>query len=156
MKRVNSRRRLLHEAGAEGAPLLTPIEGGLAWRPCSRCWRTTPACGCSTPWCGPTNCADRPRRSVGMKPQAVRNSFNAFPTWASSPPRRDGNNIYYRLVDLCVAAPCWTRGCASWKRSVTAAGGGADPAVTEEKTETGWLSARFDGAISTAKSLTPP
>jgi DNA-binding transcriptional ArsR family regulator len=40
--------------------------------------------------------------SVGMKPQAVSNQLQRLSDLGILASRRDGNNIYYRLVDLCV------------------------------------------------------
>ena len=40
--------------------------------------------------------------SVGMKPQAVSNQLQRLSDLGILVSRRDGNNIYYRLVDLCV------------------------------------------------------
>lgn len=40
--------------------------------------------------------------SVGMKPQAVSNQLQRLSDLGILSSRRDGNNIYYRLVDLCV------------------------------------------------------
>jgi ArsR family transcriptional regulator, lead/cadmium/zinc/bismuth-responsive transcriptional repressor len=40
--------------------------------------------------------------SVGMKPQAVSNQLQRLSDLGILESRRDGNNIYYRLVDLCV------------------------------------------------------
>ena len=40
--------------------------------------------------------------SVGMKPQAVSNQLQRLSDLGIVESRRDGNNIHYRLVDLCV------------------------------------------------------
>src|ERR1700677_933192 len=40
--------------------------------------------------------------SVGMKPQAVSNQLQRLPDLGIIASRRNGNSIYYRLVDLCV------------------------------------------------------
>ena len=40
--------------------------------------------------------------SVGMKPQAVSNQLQRLSDLGILAARRDGNNIHYRLVDLCV------------------------------------------------------
>ncbi len=39
---------------------------------------------------------------VGMKPQAVSNQLQRLSDLGILASRRDGNNIHYRLVDLCV------------------------------------------------------
>jgi DNA-binding transcriptional ArsR family regulator len=41
--------------------------------------------------------------AVGMKPQAVSNQLQRLSDLGILSPRRDGNNIYYRVVDLCVS-----------------------------------------------------
>jgi DNA-binding transcriptional ArsR family regulator len=41
--------------------------------------------------------------SVGMKPQAVSNQLQRLCALGILVARRDGNNIHYRLVDLCVS-----------------------------------------------------
>ncbi|MGL5094228.1 MAG: ArsR/SmtB family transcription factor, partial [Planctomycetia bacterium] len=41
--------------------------------------------------------------AVGMKPQAVSNQLQRLSDLGILSSRRDGNNIYYRLVDLCVS-----------------------------------------------------
>ena len=41
--------------------------------------------------------------SVGMTPQAVSNQLQRLSDLGILSSRRDGNNIYYRLVDLCVS-----------------------------------------------------
>lgn len=40
--------------------------------------------------------------SVGMKPQAVSNQLQRLSDLGILAARREGNNIHYRLVDLCV------------------------------------------------------
>lgn len=40
--------------------------------------------------------------SVGMKPQAVSNQLQRLSELGILASRRDGNNIHYRLVDLCM------------------------------------------------------
>src|SRR5665213_3506636 len=40
--------------------------------------------------------------SLGMKPQAVSNQLQRLSDLGIVATRRDGNNIHYRLVDLCV------------------------------------------------------
>lgn len=40
--------------------------------------------------------------SVGMKPQAVSNQLQRLSDLGILASRREGNNIHYRLVDLCV------------------------------------------------------
>jgi ArsR family transcriptional regulator, lead/cadmium/zinc/bismuth-responsive transcriptional repressor len=40
--------------------------------------------------------------SLGMKPQAVSNQLHRLSDLSILAFRRDGNSIYYRLVDLCV------------------------------------------------------
>jgi DNA-binding transcriptional ArsR family regulator len=40
--------------------------------------------------------------SVGMKAQAVSNQLQRLSDLGILVSRRDGNNIYYRLIDLCV------------------------------------------------------
>src|SRR5271165_883261 len=40
--------------------------------------------------------------SVGMKPQAVSNQLQRLSDLGILASRRDGNSIYYHLVDLCV------------------------------------------------------
>lgn len=41
--------------------------------------------------------------TVGMKPQAVSNQLQRLTDLGVLASRRDGNNIYYRLEDLCVS-----------------------------------------------------
>src|SRR3954451_17088574 len=41
--------------------------------------------------------------SVRMKPQAVSNQLQRLSDLGILSSRREGNNIYYRLVDLCVS-----------------------------------------------------
>jgi DNA-binding transcriptional ArsR family regulator len=40
--------------------------------------------------------------SIGMKPQAVSNQLQRLSDLGILTARRDGNNIHYRLVDICV------------------------------------------------------
>ena len=40
--------------------------------------------------------------AVGMKPQAVSNQLKRLHDKAIVGSRRDGNNVYYRIVDNCV------------------------------------------------------
>ncbi|HEY3964350.1 MAG TPA: metalloregulator ArsR/SmtB family transcription factor [Planctomycetaceae bacterium] len=40
--------------------------------------------------------------SLGMKPQAVSNQLQRLSDLGILASRRDGNNIHYRLIDLCV------------------------------------------------------
>lgn len=40
--------------------------------------------------------------SVGMKPQAVSNQLQRLSDLGILASRREGNNIHYRLIDLCV------------------------------------------------------
>lgn len=41
--------------------------------------------------------------SVGMKPQAVSNQLQRLSDLGILAARREGNNIYYRVVDVCVS-----------------------------------------------------
>lgn len=41
--------------------------------------------------------------SVGMKPQAVSNQLQRLSDLGILAARRDGNNVYYRVVDVCVS-----------------------------------------------------
>jgi DNA-binding transcriptional ArsR family regulator len=41
--------------------------------------------------------------AVGMKPQAVSNQLQRLSDLGILDHRRDGNNVYYRVVDLCVS-----------------------------------------------------
>ncbi len=41
-------------------------------------------------------------RALGMKPQAVSNQLQRLSDLGILSSRRDGNSIYYRVVDLCV------------------------------------------------------
>ncbi len=41
--------------------------------------------------------------AVGMKPQAISNQLQRLSDLGILSSRREGNNIYYRLVDLCVS-----------------------------------------------------
>lgn len=40
--------------------------------------------------------------SIGMKPQAVSNQIQRLADLGIVAARRDGNNIFYRVIDLCV------------------------------------------------------
>lgn len=40
--------------------------------------------------------------AIGMKPQAVSNQLQRLHDLGIIASRREGNNVYYRLVDLCV------------------------------------------------------
>jgi DNA-binding transcriptional ArsR family regulator len=40
---------------------------------------------------------------MGMSPQAVSNQLQRLADWDILASRRDGNNIYYRVVDSCVS-----------------------------------------------------
>lgn len=42
-------------------------------------------------------------QAVGMKPQAVSNQLQRLADLGVIAARREGNNIYYKLVDLCVS-----------------------------------------------------
>jgi DNA-binding transcriptional ArsR family regulator len=42
--------------------------------------------------------------ALGMSPQAVSNQLQRLSDWGILASRRDGNNIYYRIVDCCVSA----------------------------------------------------
>jgi DNA-binding transcriptional ArsR family regulator len=42
--------------------------------------------------------------SVAMSPQAVSNQLQRLSDWGILGSRREGNNIYYRIVDSCVSA----------------------------------------------------
>ena len=50
--------------------------------------------------CGVTALAE----AVGMSPQAVSAQLQRLSDWGILASRRDGNNIYYRVVDSCVPA----------------------------------------------------
>lgn len=39
---------------------------------------------------------------VGMKPQAISNQLQRLSDLGILTSRREGNNVYYRLIDLCV------------------------------------------------------
>ena len=41
-------------------------------------------------------------QTLGMKPQAVSNQLQRLSDLGILTARRDGNNVYYRLVDVCV------------------------------------------------------
>lgn len=47
-------------------------------------------------------CVTELAETLGMKPQAVSNQLQRLSDLGILTSRRDGNNIYYRLVDLCV------------------------------------------------------
>lgn len=47
-------------------------------------------------------CVSELAASVGMKPQAVSNQLQRLSDLGIVTSRREGNSIYYRLVDLCV------------------------------------------------------
>jgi DNA-binding transcriptional ArsR family regulator len=51
---------------------------------------------------GELNVADL-AASVGMKPQAVSNQLQRLSDLRVLASRRDGNNVYYRVVDRCVS-----------------------------------------------------
>jgi DNA-binding transcriptional ArsR family regulator len=42
--------------------------------------------------------------TLSMTPQAVSNQLQRLSDWGMLASRRDGNNIYYRIVDPCVSA----------------------------------------------------
>jgi DNA-binding transcriptional ArsR family regulator len=43
-------------------------------------------------------------QTLGMSPQAVSNHLQRLSDWGILDSRREGNNIYYRIVDRCVSA----------------------------------------------------
>lgn len=47
-------------------------------------------------------CVSELARTLGMKPQAVSNQLQRLSDLGILLGRRDGNNIHYQLVDLCV------------------------------------------------------
>ena len=47
-------------------------------------------------------CVSDLARSLGMKPQAVSNQLQRLSDLGILCSRREGNNIHYRLVDICV------------------------------------------------------
>ena len=47
-------------------------------------------------------CVTELAKSVGMKPQAVSNQLQRLSDLGIIASRREGNNIHYRLIDLCV------------------------------------------------------
>src|SRR6202451_2028275 len=47
-------------------------------------------------------CVTNLAKSLGMKPQAVSNQLQRLSDLGILASRREGNNIHYRLVDLCV------------------------------------------------------
>jgi ArsR family transcriptional regulator, lead/cadmium/zinc/bismuth-responsive transcriptional repressor len=48
-------------------------------------------------------CVNDLAAAVGMKAQAVSNQLQRLSDLGILSSRRDGNNVYYRLVDLCVS-----------------------------------------------------
>ena len=71
--------------------------------------------------------------SLGMKPQAVSNQLQRLSDLGILASRRDGNNIYYWIVDLCVSglldqALCLTAEAGGWAgvtgRAAACCGGG--------------------------------
>lgn len=48
-------------------------------------------------------CVTELAESVGMKPQAVSNQLQRLSDLGILAARRDGNNVYYRVVDVCVS-----------------------------------------------------
>jgi DNA-binding transcriptional ArsR family regulator len=49
-------------------------------------------------------CVTSLAKTLGMKPQAVSNQLQRLSDTGILGSRRDGNNIYYRIVDRCVPA----------------------------------------------------
>ncbi len=47
-------------------------------------------------------CVSELASSLGMKPQAISNQLQRLSDLGILMSRRDGNNMHYRLVDLCV------------------------------------------------------
>lgn len=47
-------------------------------------------------------CVTELAQTIGMKPQAVSNQIQKLSDLGIVAARRDGNNIYYRVIDLCV------------------------------------------------------
>ena len=93
---------MLHEAGAEGAPLLTPIQaGGLAavFKVLANDTRLRLLHALVR---ADELCVTDLAASLGMKPQAVSNQLQRLSDLGILASRRDGNSMYYRLVDLCV------------------------------------------------------
>src|SRR5215475_852489 len=72
--------------------------------------------------------------SLGMKPQAISNQLQRLSDLGILASRRDGNSIYYRLVDLCVRALLDQGMCLVEEVSERSRGGGAT-AATEETGE---------------------
>jgi DNA-binding transcriptional ArsR family regulator len=50
--------------------------------------------------CGVTALAE----ALSMSPQAVSNQLQRLSDWGMLASRREGNNVYYRVVDSCVSA----------------------------------------------------
>ena len=48
-------------------------------------------------------CVTEPAAAVGMKPQAVSNQLQRLTDLGVISSRRDGNNVIYKLVDLCMS-----------------------------------------------------
>src|SRR5215475_6843823 len=72
--------------------------------------------------------------SLGMKPQAVSNQLQRLSDLGILASRREGNSIYYRLVDLCVRSLLDQGMCLMEEVSARSRGGGAT-AATEETGE---------------------
>ncbi len=51
----------------------------------------------------PELCVTDLSKAIGMKPQAISNQLQRLSDLGILSSRREGNNIYYRLVDLCVS-----------------------------------------------------
>lgn len=49
-------------------------------------------------------CVSDLAKAIGMKPQAVSNQLQRLTDRGILASRRDGNNIYYRIVDVCVVS----------------------------------------------------
>ena len=74
------------------------------FRPSSRYWPTTRGCGLCTPWYAAGElCVTDLALSLGMKPQAVSNQLQRLSDLGILARAREGNNIYYRIVNSCVA-----------------------------------------------------
>ena len=87
--------------------------------------------------------------AVGMKPQAVSNQLQRLSDLGilAVPAGRQQHLLPSR--GPVRAVPCWTRGCASWKRSATAAGaGGRACCESEEKDGCGRLAAEVFGTFA--------
>ena len=52
--------------------------------------------------CGKELCVNEIAEGIGMKPQAISNQLQKMVDLGIVGSRRDGNNIYYRIVDPCV------------------------------------------------------